>query len=420
MSKDFDNWFFKEAAPVITSGFERTADVISTMKGELGRTQKKIVELFEKREMAARFEDLGQGSQRRVAVAQHDSLRTRCEMFLAQNPEARTMVGALIKHGCRAGAHLFTKEEAAIAQKYFRSLGTGDGGLGAATSLPEPLSEFVFSQLFLVSAFPSLSVIPMDTARKRFVKARSRANAYCYPPNQQGQAKIETPTIDGSSLTPEVVTIAAVLAVSAECFDDGLATIEAAFLEILISSLAYRIDHCCFSADGDADEVDGGMTGIFAHADVPVSTALGHNAIIALTGDDFADCMGKVHTSAFAHPCRWWLSPAFLPKLLKTRETSDPGSPRLLKPPTGPDDEWRIHGYPITFVEAAPSADDPGAKVAAFGRSDAYLVGLRQDFEVMSSPHPAFNRNSHIFRAIARARGEMRDAASLATLKLAV
>lgn len=334
------------------------------------------------------------------------SLRAECESFLSANADARTWLRAAFNVLARGSVHNFGPAE--------RALTTGDSGFGQATSVPEPLSELLYSSILKYGAFRSFGVVPMDTGKKRLAVLSGIAAAAWLTPTNQGAALPITPTLGGRSISPEVATVGALLEVSAESFSDGGTTFEGALLEALVEGLSYRIDWTCLQGTGADDLANGGMTGIFTDANVPVYTApAGHNSIRSITYDDLCAVIGAAAPAALQRECRWWIAPHFLPGLLALAHEGE----RLLK--RQPGSEWTLLDFPVTWAAAAPSANEPGAKVALFGRGDAYVVGLRQDFELASSPSTTgWQYNLMQLRALARARCQMRDPASFAVLRL--
>lgn len=350
-------------------------------------------------------------------------LRAECERFLQRNPEQRAWLRSAARVLCKSSVSLLTDTDREfskrMAARLARSFTTGDGGLGQALAVDEKLGGFFYTQLHRHAAFRTLGVIPMDGGKRKFTKVSGMGAAYWLTPTNQGATLPETASIGGSSISPEVATVGTYVNVSGEVVADGEMTFEGALLTALIEGLAYRIDWTAFQGDGTDDLANGTMTGIFSDSSITAVEAEGIIAVESLGSDHFADLIGGVAPSALSHPCRFWIAPNFLPKLLKVRVSSGEGGDLLLKPPTSANDEWRIHGFPVTWVAAAPTVNEPGAKVAAFGREDAYTVGIRQDFALDSSTNtPMFAYNMTQFRILARARCQTRDASALATLKL--
>lgn len=344
-------------------------------------------------------------------------LRGLCEAVLRADPKKREWIRSAVMVLCGGAKSYFGAAEKEFAEAMKRSLSTGDGGLGQAVSVIEGLADDIYGLLHAYSAFRTLGVVPLDGGKRKLAAVTGKADAIWLKPASQGTAIPTDASISGNSISPEVSTVGALVEVSAEALSDGKTTFEGALLMALVEGLGYRIDYTCFQGDGVDDITNGEQTGIFVHASVPeVSAAAGNTSVASLGSDDFANLIAGVAASALSHPCRFWIAPDHLPKLLKIHTNGE----RLLKPPTGPEDDWRIHGFPVTWAAAAPAVDAAATKVAAFGRQDAYTVALRQDFEIAASAASAkWVQNIYLFRAIARAKCLMRDATSLATLKTA-
>jgi HK97 family phage major capsid protein len=345
-------------------------------------------------------------------------LRTACESVLRENPKARAWLRSAAVVMCRLSRSGWSPDDVEFARSMKqRSLTTGDGGLGQALSVDEGVSEIVYSLLNRFSIFRTLNVIPLDGGKRKIARVTGKANAAWITAANQGTALPTDSAITGDSVSAEVATVGTIVEVSGEALADGKTTFEGALLVAIVGGLGYRLDWTCFQGSGDDDTASAAMTGLFVDPNVPAFVS-DRTAVASLRFDDFADTIGKVTSSALQHACAWWINPIFLPALLKIRDGE--GGPRLLKPPTGPDDQFTIHGFPVFLAAAAPGTDEVNAKVAAFGRRDAYAVALRQDFEVASSPSaPKWVQNIYLFRALARARCVMLDAKSFATLQLA-
>lgn len=339
------------------------------------------------------------------------TLQQACVAVTA-DPEKALWLRVVGKKLARASTAQFTEEETRLA----RALTTGDSGLGQGLSVFEPLSTDIYNLLLRYGAFRTLGVVPLATGKTKLASVTGRTNAVWFTPTNQGTTIPSDGSITGSSISPECATLAALIEASGEVLGDGKTTFEPALLQAIVEGLNYRMDFTCFQADGTDDTTDGGMTGIFADANVSVADAYaGHTLIGQTVRSDWIRPLATVATSALQRECRWWISPALLPKLLQLKD----GDEFLLKVPTVPGADWTILGFPVTWTAAAPSADEAGAKIAAFGRGDAYTVALRQDFEIRSSAEAKWDQNLWLFRAIARARCIMRDATSLAVMKLA-
>jgi HK97 family phage major capsid protein len=205
--------------------------------------------------------------------------------------------------------------------------------------------------------------------------------------------------------------------ISEQLLQDEQVDLSDVLLRAFVQSISARIDYACFVGDNTDDTVSGAQLGIFQDGSVAsVNADVGNSAVSKLQREDFLNAVGAVTPAALQRPCRWFISPAFLPILQKLR---DGATGFLLKSPLETGGEWALVGYPVTWVAQAPSANTPGSKIAAFGQSDAYLVGVREDFEIGSSQHPLWNRIQRQIRGYARARCDMRESTGWATLKLA-
>jgi HK97 family phage major capsid protein len=388
------------------------------LKAEILRVVEPLARRRERDKIFERFEGNMRGLTGSLIGGPALSLRSACEALLEADPVKRTWLRYAWNCSCRIPKEKWDEAVLALEPSLkVRALTTGDSGLGQALAVFEPLAEDLYVLLQKYSAFRTLGVVPLDAGKKKLASVTGKAAAVWITVANQGTPIPADASITGASISPEVATVGALIEISGEALADGKTTFEGALLAAIVEGLGYRLDFTCFQGDGTDDQANGGQTGIFADANVPsVDASAGKTNVEALHFDDFANLIGGVATSALGYPCRFWIAPAFLPKLLKVKD----GSERLLKPPTGPDDEWRIFGWPVTWAGAAPSTNAAAAKVIAFGRPDAYSVALRQDFEIRSSAATAkWAQNLWQMRAIARARCLMRDATSLATLKLA-
>lgn len=185
----------------------------------------------------------------------------------------------------------------------------------------------------------------------------------------------------------------------------------------LSQSIALGLEYGVFAATGAVDAVNGGWTGIFANSSVPtVAAAAGNTTADKLDREDFLNCIAGASPVTLMYPCRWWLHPSLLPSLLRVKS----GAVYLIEPPEADGDSFRLLGYPITFVSAAPSTNSAGQPVAVFGAEDAYTVGTRQDIEVLTSGQGYdWAKNTRGIKAIARAKGVMRAPTGFSVLKLA-
>ena len=399
--------FVNTLANETLAAFETVAARQTDFKSGLSTTQRKLLELFESINLERRFNELDLSH----AVPLRRSLHEACVAVTA-DPAKALWLRTVAKKLARAPQSSFSEEEA----KFSRALTTGDSGFGQALSLAEPVAADVYNLMVRYGAFRTLGVVPLATGLTKLATVTRPASAVWYTPTNQGTTIPTDANIAGLSISPQCATLAALVEVSGEELGDGKTTFETALLQAIVEGLNFGMDWACFAADGTDDTTDGGQTGIFSHPDVSVANAAaGHDTIGGLDRDDFIRVVAAVTPSALQRSPRWWIAPQLLPKLMMLKD----GPNYVLTPPTIWGGDWLLLGWPITWTAAAPSTDAAGAKVAAFGRGDAYAVALRQDFEIASSAGAKFDQNLWLFRAIARARCIMRDATSLAVLKLA-
>lgn len=343
--------------------------------------------------------------------ADHNSLFEACQAVVA-NPQKAFWLRAVVKKLAQVSPASFTEEETAVA----RSLTTGDSGLGQALSLSEPVAEDVYNLMLQYGAFRSLGVVTMAAGKTKLASVTGRANSFWFTPANQSTPIPTDALISGASVSPECATLAALVEVSGEMAADGKLQFEAAFLQALVEGANFALDWASFRADGTDDYTDGGMTGIFADSAVRVATAAaGHTSVPNLTRHDFTSAIRAVAASALSRPCRWWISPAFLPTFLTLKDDLD----FFLKPPVVSGGDWTLLGFPVFWTAVAPGTDAASEKICAFGRPDAYTVAIRQDLEIMRSGQARFAQNITQIRLIARARCLLRDATSLSVLQLA-
>lgn len=227
-------------------------------------------------------------------------------------------------------------------------------------------------------------------------------------------------TTEGSAITPGdftgtsvsllIQTIAVLVYASREQLADSTVDMSSQILRSLARSIAKKLDHIAFAADGTADTNDGGYYGIFETDLVHTgsdSTAAAATTVADLTLDDFVATIVDVTEEVLNRMPKWWIHPQLLAKVCLIRD--DSGRPIFQNALEAPSQGvGSILGAPVVKVSAAPTADTADAKVAVFGDPDAYVVGIRQDVELASSEHIKFAENQIGFRGILRAGGKHR------------
>lgn len=214
----------------------------------------------------------------------------------------------------------------------------------------------------------------------------------------------------GTSVNLLIQTIAAYVLASREQLADATVDMSSQIMRSIARSIAKKLDFIAFTADGGADQTDGGYYGIFETDAVHSggdSTAAAATTVSALTLDDFVACVTDVTEEVLNRMPRWWMHPQILAKVCLVRD--DNGRPifqNALEAPT--IGIGSILGAPVVKVNIAPSTDAASAKVAVYGDPEGYVVGIRQDAELASSEHVKFAENLVAFRALLRGGGKHR------------
>jgi HK97 family phage major capsid protein len=221
-------------------------------------------------------------------------------------------------------------------------------------------------------------------------------------------------------LLPEANYVAALLNISLGLLEDAAVDWSRLMVETFTQSLGARIDYACFSGNGAVDANNGGQTGIFVDTNIKTfAAANGNTTVEQLDRTDFLAVVGTVAPAALQRPCAWWINPAFLPVLARIAEGPTSAHYLLRTPAETGDGTWRIVGFPVVWTAQAPATDGANQKFAAFGHGDSYLVGMREEFELMASEHSQFNTLQSQYRAASRVFCETREATGLATLTTA-
>jgi HK97 family phage major capsid protein len=221
----------------------------------------------------------------------------------------------------------------------------------------------------------------------------------------------------GASVSLEVEAIAVLLNVSLQLLQDAEFDVAADVLADFMEAFAYRLDWSCLQADGTADATDGGMTGVFAGG-TAVTAASGNTSVETTDFEDWTKVILGVDAGVLSRPCRWWMHPHILVRALSVKDSN--GRPIFLtatEAPT-PGGIGSLLGYPVTPAHAAPNTNAASAKIAVFGDPNAYVVGLRRDFEFAASDQHKWDTLQRSFRGVGRAGTKMRKASALAVMTL--
>lgn len=295
--------------------------------------------------------------------------------------------------------------------------------LGSGLLLAVPVADEVYDLLLHYGAYKHLGLRKMVGQYTLFAQATGFPTAVFITPNQQGLATIPTDTtLAGSPLSPVANTIACLILASREWLQDERVDLSEALFSMFIQGLAARIDYGAFQGNGNDDINNGMTTGIFQHPAIQaVGSVKGAGSVGGLQRQDFLNVIGQVNAAALqrmdTQPPRWYINPLFIKLLLPLRDGVT--SNYLLKSPADTGGEWMLVGFPVTWATQAPATNAVGAKVAAFGNPDAYLVALHENFEITKSESGStFAANQAQFRALGRGQSLLRQASGFATLML--
>jgi HK97 family phage major capsid protein len=358
-----------------------------------------------------------------LAMEKQASVADPIEKFLSRNPEQRVLWSGIGRKMC--GGRTTLEEANAMEEAMPGCMKALTAGLVPGSALgnalpPVPVSPDVWDLLLTYGAFRDLGVRPMSGYYTKFAQVTGLPDAYVFSPAKQGTA---APPVDkslaGNELVEAANTFICWLQVSLAWLNDPKFDVASAVLSRVIPGLAKRVDWCAFQGTGVDDLLNAGQTGIFVDQAIPSYTPalVGSTNILALNRVDFLNTVGAVAPAALQRPCRWFIYPGFIPKLLQLKDGD--GNTYLLKTPAETHGEWNLVGFPITWASQAPALDQASQKIAAFGEPSSYLVALRQELEIMSSDASGFAQVIRDMRGIMRGMCQTRDASGLATLKLA-
>ncbi|HEX3720640.1 MAG TPA: phage major capsid protein [Verrucomicrobiae bacterium] len=304
-----------------------------------------------------------------------------------------------------------------MADAVMRSLGPASGTLGGSL-LPIDVSKDILDVADVYGGYHDLGVTPMSSMFTKFPKVTAHPQAFWIQPDSIGQTLPTDARFAGSSLTPEANTLSCLIQTDDELLQDEKVDLSLVFVTQTAQAIATAIDTASFVGTGANDQTNGGQTGIFVDNTIAnVSAQQGNSSIAQLQRSDFVTCVKAVNRAALQHPCRWFISSQFIAPMLDLVDGQ--AKERLLKTPaeTG-DGEFYLLGFPVTWTAACPSVDAPGAKIAAFGRGESYMVALRDELEIMMSGFLIFQSSIRYIRALARGYCQTRDSSGLATLSL--
>lgn len=306
--------------------------------------------------------------------------------------------------------------------KQIESIGKalGEDSSPGSTMIDDALATEIYDALAMYGSWNTLAVRQLGTKTTKFpVKtARPIANFIL----SEGSTIGDDANKAGTSVSLEVELIAVLLNVSMQLLEDSEFDVASDVLRDFVEAYAYRLDYAAFVADGTstgtAAKLHGGQTGLFEFG-TAVSADAGDTTIEGL---EFEDVSKVIYSNDLAgimgRRLAWWMSPTNLVRMLSIKDSN--GRPIFLtatEAPT-PGALGSILGYPVNLVNVAPTANTAESAVAAFGDPEAFVVGIRRDFNFAASDHHRWDEFQRSFRGVGRAGVKGRDAGAINILTL--
>lgn len=223
----------------------------------------------------------------------------------------------------------------------------------------------------------------------------------------------------GSKVTVTPKKVGCLLSVSSELLEDDVAGVIADVMDDMAEAHAFRADWISFAADGGADEVDGGFTGMF-EGGTARTAASGNVSMATLDYEDWLACIVNAPTAVLQRGNgKWYINQNMLAKAMYIKDGN--GRPIFLSAVEAPayGSIGTILGFPVVPVAAAPSTDGAGKLVAAFGDGKGLGVRIRRDYGFERSDQFAFNTDEITFRSLSRIAAKVKAATAFQVLKTA-
>lgn len=213
--------------------------------------------------------------------------------------------------------------------------------------------------------------------------------------------------------------IAGLISVSNELMEDDITGVVEDILRDMVESFAEKLDHIGFSADGTADSLDGGYTGLFYGGTARVAVA-GNVSVATLDFEDWLACLINAPAVVLSRPStKWFIHPTMLARSMSLKDTT--GRPMFQTALEAPSlgALGTILGYPVVSVGNAPSLDGVSKKIAAFGDGEGQAIRIRRELKVDRSDQFAFDSDEITFRGVGRAGSLTRAATAFQILTTA-
>jgi HK97 family phage major capsid protein len=318
-------------------------------------------------------------------------------------PEYRDAINAVIR---QAAFHQ------PIPEAVMRAGAIVSTGTPGSAMIVTALANEIYDLLGTYGVFSSFNVMQLSTKTTTFPVATARPVALFL--SEGGQIGADA-TKDATSVDCTPKAIGVLLYASKEMVQDSEFDLSSMVLNDFAQAYAYRVDWAALAADGTADTVDGGFTGIFAGG-TAADAAAGNTTVDKLDLDDFVRCLTTVAAAVLRRGAKWWINPQILAKICLVRDANGrPIFQTALEAPS-PGAIGSILGYPVIMADAAPSTDAASNVVATFGDPQGMVIGMRQGWEFAASEQFMFDYNRVYWRGIGRVGAKIRAATAFANL----
>lgn len=214
---------------------------------------------------------------------------------------------------------------------------------------PWPISPDIWDLMLIYGAFRDLGVSQMPSQYTGFVVVTALPTVYQIPSDQQGYPAVppdatlagrSVPALPQNAIMAAQVcnTIMTLISASRELMLDQKIDLAGALMRIILQAISASIDYCALQGNGADDLTNARQTGIFLDPAIGTYQPAqpGKSQIGMLTREDFINTVGVVTPAALQRPCRWFISPALIPKLMLLEDGVGPHY--LLKTPAR---DWR-------------------------------------------------------------------------------
>ena len=292
----------------------------------------------------------------------------------------------------------------------------GEDSSPGSTYIQDEVADDIYDVLSGYGQWSTLGVRRLGTKTTSFPVETARPNAR-WIITEGGQITEDTSKA-GTSVELTLKLIAVLINVSRQLIEDAETDITVDILNDFAEACAYRLDYAAFIGNGTNDANNGGFTGIF-NGGTPAQAQSGHTTIEQLTLEDITKCLTTVPSEVLSRKARWWIHPHTLVRMLHIKDEN--GRPLFLSSieAPSPGSIGTILGYPVILCNVAPSDNLANTPIATFGDPQGCIVGLRNDIELATSDHHAWDYYQRSFRGVIRAGVKIRSSQAFAVLKTA-